>query len=99
MAVELVDYLKQHGFWIRITCPRCNAEGTLTTLNQFGYLYLVVRHIDKRTHTVPKRRVDEVLCRVEQNLAQTLKQILEVYKKYENVSGNKHCTDAAEAEK
>jgi hypothetical protein len=89
LAVELVELLKQHGFWIRLACPRCGAEGTLSTLaTPNGYVYLVVRHPSKNTHTIPKKRVGEVMCKIEQDL----ERILEIYEKY--VSGVNFCNTA-----
>jgi hypothetical protein len=84
LAVELVDLLRQYGFFIYMRCPKCGAEGTLTTLVTRRYIYLVVRHPNKYTHTISKPHVGEVLCRIEQVLAHILVQILEIYKKHTN---------------
>jgi hypothetical protein len=80
MAVELVRALRKMGIVIRVVCPRCGAEGTLSVLRQDGYTYLIVRHLDKSTHTVHRSQLDEVLstlCRVKKDL----EYILELYKK------------------
>jgi hypothetical protein len=92
-AVELVELLRQYGLLLRIKCPKCGDEGTLTTLMSQGYTYLVVRHPNKHTHAIPKRHVNEVLCRIEQDLTHIFEQILEIYKKYTNNSDVKLCAD------
>jgi hypothetical protein len=87
LAVELVHLLREYGIYIRVTCPRCGLEGTLTVLtHKHGYLYLVVRHSDKKTHAVPRSQINEVLCKIDRELVR----IFELYKMH----SEKFCTDA-----
>ncbi len=86
-VIGLVRALREMGIVIRATCPRCGAEGTISTLSHSGYKYLIIRHPDKSTHTIPKKFIDKVvvprLCAVKKNLE-------ELYMKYETA---KFCTD------
>jgi len=91
-ALELVQVLLEHGIYLHVQCPRCGSEGVLSILESNGYTYLVVRHPDKKTHTIPKSRAGDVLCKVERDLAHILTQLLEIYK---SAGGAGFCTDAA----
>jgi RecJ-like exonuclease len=89
-AVELVRVLRSMGVVMRVKCPRCGGEGSVSTLMSNGRYYVVVRH-DKSTHTVPKPNIGEVLqklCEVKKELVR----VLELYKKYEE-GGIKFCAD------
>ncbi len=61
-AVELVKELRRMGVVIPVTCPVCGLEGSLNVLRSRGYLYLVVRHSDKSTHSVSKSQLEAVLA-------------------------------------
>jgi hypothetical protein len=90
-AVELVRLLRGMGVAMHVKCPRCGAEGSVSTLMSNGGYYVIVRHPDKSTHTVPKPNIGEVLqklCEVKKELAR----VLELYKKYEE-GGIKFCAD------
>jgi len=91
-VIELVQMLRAVGVAVRTVCPRCGAEGSVSTLSHSGYTYLVIRHPDRSTHTVPRKQINSLmpdLCKVKKEL----EQILELYKKYEE-GGIKFCTDA-----
>jgi hypothetical protein len=94
LAVELVELFRQYGLLFRVRCPRCGEEGTLSTLVSQGYVYLVVRHPSKNTHTIPRRNAGEILCTIEQTTAQILTEMLEIYKKHTNNGDAKLCTEA-----
>jgi hypothetical protein len=88
-VVELVRALRDMGITMRAVCPRCGAEGSISILDYNGYTYVVIRHPDKSTHTVPRRRIIELtseLCRVKKEL----EHILQIYKKHEE-GGIKYC--------
>jgi hypothetical protein len=78
LAVELIETLRQYRLFFHVECPKCGTDGILTTLATRGYVYLVVRHPDKSTHSIPLIRIDEVIC----SIGQDLLRIFEVYKRY-----------------
>ena len=88
-VIELVRALRSIGVVMRVKCPRCGAEGSVSTLMSNGGYYVIVRHPDKSTHTVPKSHIGELmpeLCRVKKEL----EHILQIYKKHEE-GGIKFC--------
>jgi|GEM_PF-6237795 hypothetical protein len=90
-VVELVRALRDMGIAVRAVCPRCGVEGSISVLNYNGYMYVIIRHPDKSTHTVPRHRVNELipeLCRVKKDL----EYILQIYKKHEE-GGVKFCAE------
>jgi hypothetical protein len=94
-VVELVRALRSIGVVMHVRCPRCGEEGSVSTLMSNGGYYVIVRHPDKSTHTVPKSHIQNLapeLCRVKKEL----ENILQIYKKHEE-SGIKYCADGKPA--
>jgi hypothetical protein len=93
-AVELVRMLRGIGVMMAAKCPKCGAEGSISTLvTRSGYRYLVIRHPDRSTHMVPKvgTNIDAILrelCEVKKDL----EYILERYKEFERM-GIKFCAE------
>jgi hypothetical protein len=89
-VIELVRALRLSiGVVIHVRCPRCGEEGSVSTLMSNGRYYVIVRHPDKSTHTVPKSHIGVLmpeLCRVKKEL----ENILQIYKRHEE-SGIKYC--------
>ncbi len=77
-ATELVRMLRGLGILVRVKCPKCGSEGTLSVLAYHGgYNYVVVRHPDKSTHTVTFHQLHqlrEALCEVKKDLERILNQ-------------------------
>jgi recombinational DNA repair protein (RecF pathway) len=96
-VVELVKMLRGLGIPMYIKeCPKCGAEGSVSVVKVRGggYSYVVIRHRDKRTHVVPKQKLELVLkelCEVKKDLEYVLNQ----YKKYEE-SGIKFCAEGGQ---
>ncbi len=89
-ATELVRMLRGLGVIMHIKCPKCGAEGSLSTIRHpNGYKYIVVRHPDRSTHAISRSQIREALrelCEVKKDLEYVLSQ----YKKYEE-RGVKFC--------
>jgi len=94
-AVELVRMLRFLGVIMHAKCPRCGADGSISVVTtKSGYQYLVIRHPDGGTHTVPKTGMSDVLrelCEVKKDLEYILKQ----YRKYEE-RGIKFCAEGGQ---
>ena len=82
-AVELVGMLRGLGVIMRVKCPKCGIEGSLSVLrHSSGYNYVVIRHQDRSTHMVPRNQLSDVLrelCEVKKDLEYVLNQ----YRKFE----------------
>jgi len=92
-ATELVRMLRGLGVMMHVSkCPRCGAEGSISVVTtKSGYKYLIIRHPDGSTHTVPKTHMSEVLrelCEVKKDL----EYILKWYREFER-GGVKFCED------
>jgi len=93
MAADLVRMLRGLGVFMHAKCPRCGAEGSVSVVEtKNGYKYLVIRHPDGGTHTVPKTDISAILkelCEVKKDLEYVLKR----YKEYEEEGGVKFCAE------
>ena len=71
--MEVVERIRQLRRVLRIAvkCPKCGREGVVSVLERGRYRYLVVRHGDGSTHTLPQQHVGVVLaelCRIRKEL-------------------------------
>jgi len=93
LVADLVKMLRGMGIIMHAKCPRCGAEGSISIVEtKSGYKYLVIRHPDGGTHTVPKTELSEILkelCEVKKDLEYILKR----YKEYEEEAGVKFCAE------
>ena len=70
---EIAEHVRKlrRAVRIAIECPKCGRVGVVSVLERGRYRYLVVRHGDGSTHTLPPQHIDAVveeLCRVRKEL-------------------------------
>ena len=88
--------LRGLGILMHAKCPKCGTEGSISivSVRDGGHDYVIIRHRDKSTHTVPKHKLSEILkelCEVKKDL----EYVLNLYKKFEE-RGIKFCSEGGQ---
>jgi|ADKH01.1.fsa_nt_gi hypothetical protein len=96
LVVDLVRMVRDMGIPMRARCPRCGLDGSVSVVEtKSGYRYLVIRHSDGGTHTVPKTELSSVLrdlCEVKKDLEYIVKR----FKEYEEGAKVKVCVGSGQ---